>query len=1179
MDTVGGEIPSTPLHKIRPTVAINGKKELLTILAEYEVPEELKDRLAALLDRMDLVIHQTTSYLVNLDERVQAMSGYEERLRALENAQTFAHTPTFAQKVSAFKTIFTAAPPPPTVTSVVPGPGVPGPSSAVDLPWHTVTSKRKAPTLPRAVQPKRKATSVPPPVVLKKPDVSLQPRPALPAVVVRPIGEVNVTSAQIKGVLEESIHPMQIGVKIISCQPVSGQGVLIRTETPAMSQKLEDEINKHPALCGSCQAKAPNHRRPQIMVYDVPDSPGDRSEAERTFIDKLRSSNNLPAGEITVVFRRKGRGALSHWVLSLAPAVFAIIRETKRLHWGFGSYRFREFCEPLQCFRCFRYGHVRPQCRVQTDLCAKCPGEHPTKNCSKHTVFFQGNLGSSQVGTQELPNLSFGTAGQFPDVYIIQEPYVPKGKAFGLPIKWRTVISHTNKVLISLRNPGIELLVRITTDHVVAVDLGLGKDTLTLVAFYFPPSIDQSILVRELAGVFDSLQSRYIILAGDANVRSPIWGPATSDHRHHDDGGPFVEFILGRNLQVWNDPASVPTFETERAQGWIDVTLSSPSLFQRRSNWTVHRTSMSDHNFITFSLVGSFATDNFTSHPRFTRRRLLRFAREAEVFFRDNAQLLHSCTSKRQLEDWITVWEKFLQEAFETCGSGQPSRLKVPWWDGDLETQRKKSRALRARFMRCHHPQERSLRREIYKRELAKYKFMIKQKSRRCFEVFCAELASVNPFCLPYKLAAATIRRPTILRGVQKPDGTLTASLEETVRLIVSKHFPEDERSAESHEHTQVRGLVEDFSTQAMAPAFSVWEIKGVLNQMAPRKAPGIDGLTVEMLRAVNDRCPQFLEVLLNKCLSLGCFPESWKSTKLVLLAKPEKDPRLTGSYRPICLLSVNCEGLFSKPSCCVLSCFGFLAARGVPQGSCSGPFYWNLVLDTALDVDLPEGCFLQAFADDLVLVIKGRTKEEIEEKGTLAIAVLIQWGKGHKLSFNEAKTVVLPITFGGRLSLLDPIRIIMHSKVLQVSDGCRYLGVWWDSGLTFTEHFKRVRKRVDLLSYRLSMVAGRFFSRRVGTFFRLYKGALEPFVLYGHGAWGNRLALKKIRDLLCSIQRRPLLKLTQAYRTTSTEALQVIAGVLPLDLKAELVFTKFRIFTLRVNGQVGLRVIRCQDY
>ncbi|GBL99542.1 hypothetical protein AVEN_227452-1 [Araneus ventricosus] len=167
--------------------------------------------------------------------------------------------------------------------------------------------------------------------------------------------------------------------------------------------------------------------------------------------------------------------------------------------------------------------------------------------------FFQGNLGRSQVGTQELPNLSFGSAGQFPDVYIIQEPYVPKGKAFGLLRKWRTVVSRTSKVLVSLRHPGMEILVRSTTDHVVAVDLGLGGDRITLVAFYFPPSQDQSLMVRELAGVYDSLRSQFVLLAGEANVRSLLWGPAVPDNRHHDEGGPFLDFIFSRNLQIWND--------------------------------------------------------------------------------------------------------------------------------------------------------------------------------------------------------------------------------------------------------------------------------------------------------------------------------------------------------------------------------------------------------------------------------------------------------------------------------------------------------------------------------------------------------------------------------------------------------------------------------------------------
>ncbi|GBM10684.1 Putative protein in type-1 retrotransposable element R1DM [Araneus ventricosus] len=372
---------------------------------------------------------------------------------------------------------------------------------------------------------------------------------------------------------------------------------------------------------------------------------------------------------------------------------------------------------------------------------------------------------------------------------------------------------------------------------------------------------------------------------------------------------------------------------------------------------------------------------------------------------------------------------------------------------------------------------------------------------------------------------------------------------------------------------------------------------------------------------------------LLNKCLEIGCFPETWKSAKLVLLAKPGKEPSQAGSYRPICLPSViskvfdklltqrltflfqskgllhprqhgfrvgrSCEtansslwgaissALSDKGKVFVLSLdvagafdsvwrqsilsrlviagcpmnifrvmrdyfsdrkvvffhddeqWTFGAERGVPQGSCSGPFLWNVVLDTVLDVGLPEGCFLQAFADDLVLVVRGLSKEDLAARGTMALQNLTTWGALHKLTFNPSKTILLPITYGGRLSLTDPPIITMKSTVLQASGGCRYLGVWWYSGLTFSEHFKRVRRRVDVLSYRLSMVAGRFFTRRTKLFFRIYKGALEPYILYGYGAWGNRLSLKKVRDLLNSIQRRPLVKITRAYRTTSTTALQ----------------------------------------
>ncbi|GBN70533.1 hypothetical protein AVEN_186876-1 [Araneus ventricosus] len=638
-----------------------------------------------------------------------------------------------------------------------------------------------------------------------------------------------------------------------------------------MARNLEEAIITHQELSRCCNSRAPTPRHPQVLIYDVPDSPGEKSEVEAAFIDKLRVTNNLPTGHIRVVFRRSGRGSFHHWVLALDPAIFAQLKGSNRLHWGFGSFRFREYCEPQQCFKCYRFGHVRSTCSAPRVLCSRCLGDHPHTDCTKtpvtcrnchafnlrnksaprlptaHTavstkctlfvnvrnflrkcsmpsrppnffawLFFQGNLGRSQAGTQELPNLTFG---RYPDVYIVQEPYIPKGKSFGLPLKWRTAKSHTGTVLISVRHPAIAMLVRTITDHVVAVDLSRSGDQITVVAFYFPPSIAQSCLVRELEGVCDSLGATFLLLAGDANVRNSLWGPAVQDHRHHDEGGPLIDFILARNLYIWNDSASLPTFETDRAQSLIDITLSSQSLVPRKGRWEVSRTIISDHNFISFSLTGSAGDTPASGPPRLGYSRLLSLAKEAAEFYAVHAPELHSLTSKASLEAWILGLENSLHTAFSSGTASRVSLPTVPWWDGELESQRKKTRALRARFQRCRNQMERPLPRQLYKREAARYKYLlIKLKSRRCLEIFCSEISRVHPFQLPYKLAAHKIRTATIMQSVQRDDGTFSTSMEETVNTIVARLFPLDHSSSETFEQREVRRIVAEYNSLEMAP-------------------------------------------------------------------------------------------------------------------------------------------------------------------------------------------------------------------------------------------------------------------------------------------------------------------------------------------------------------------------
>ncbi|XP_072395087.1 uncharacterized protein [Diabrotica undecimpunctata] len=68
----------------------------------------------------------------------------------------------------------------------------------------------------------------------------------------------------------------------------------------------------------------------------------------------------------------------------------------------------------------------------------------------------------------------------------------------------------------------------------------------------------------------------------------------------------------------------------------------------------------------------------------------------------------------------------------------------------------------------------------------------------------------------------------------------------------------------------------------------------------------------------------------------------------------------------------------------------------------------------------------------------------------------------------------------------------------------------------------------------------------------RMYLQVVQSTLLYGAPIWADVLNYKKYKDMITRAQRKPLLKVTSAYRTTSTMALQVIAGTLPIHLLAK---------------------------
>lgn len=80
-------------------------------------------------------------------------------------------------------------------------------------------------------------------------------------------------------------------------------------------------------------------------------------------------------------------------------------------------------------------------------------------------------------------------------------------------------------------------------------------------------------------------------------------------------------------------------------------------------------------------------------------------------------------------------------------------------------------------------------------------------------------------------------------------------------------------------------------------------EISKIIRKLKVRKAPGVDSIDNCLLKNLPYKAIIELTKIFNACLTLGYFPNTWKTAKVIPLRKPGKDPTISTNYRPISLL------------------------------------------------------------------------------------------------------------------------------------------------------------------------------------------------------------------------------------------------------------------------------------
>ena len=219
---------------------------------------------------------------------------------------------------------------------------------------------------------------------------------------------------------------------------------------------------------------------------------------------------------------------------------------------------------------------------------------------------------------------------------------------------------------------------------------------------------------------------------------------------------------------------------------------------------------------------------------------------------------------------------------------------------------------------------------------------------------------------------------------------------------------------------------------------------------------------------------------------------------------------------------------------------------KGCPQGGVLSPLLWNITLNTLLSRLGYDSSFIQAFADDLVILIQGICKSTIRDIAQRNLNNINRWCHSKSIKLSELKTKVIIFTRRKDSNLPTPLRI--NGRILDQSTSAVYLGVTYDSKLSWIPHIiSKTNKGICMLQACSKAISKTWGLNPTSTRW-LFQQVILPAVTYGAFTWQHIYTTsKQARTALDRLQRNAALMITRGLRSTPTANLEIMAGIRPI--------------------------------
>lgn len=435
--------------------------------------------------------------------------------------------------------------------------------------------------------------------------------------------------------------------------------------------------------------------------------------------------------------------------------------------------------------------------------------------------------------------------------------------------------------------------------HLVTI-VDLPAHGVRLVNAYCPPRHP----IEEIISTVENIITEDTIISGDFNARSVAWADTCTNSR----GNKLLSFANKHSLFILHS-TETPSFQVARGgkvfESNIDITLVTPSLVALVTDWDLAPHDIaSDHHPINFTIFGR--TSDYPKIDPSTRKRWKLSEVDWQCFRAilslNTPEIDSTMSTASSLDCWLSKFYNRVNHSVSAAGGQESKQGKIspfPWWNEEIDNLCETLRKARRRKMRAS-PRSKKLFYTWIGNLIIKIRDRIDTARKQYWAEFFTTATPDTAWASYYKVIKA--RQKTPLTKRLEIDDTVVTGDQNLARYFVNYFFgpelPDTGLGAPSSDPP-------NSTSHCLQPneLINTSELKYAIGTFGQKKAPGKDGLTMEIIKNFPDQTINSLCMFFNECLRASYFPKDFKRSLTVLIPKsgvPDSSPK---AVRPIGLL------------------------------------------------------------------------------------------------------------------------------------------------------------------------------------------------------------------------------------------------------------------------------------